>query len=157
MCNFFAQVRAVGTAQTPTPCMSTNRGRSAGWRAVRERERACNPAASLKSALFSPAAPPACPQPDALATGKDAAALRAEGVPDTLVPHKTFTGAARTGRGTGGRADAQLCYLLHPTPPLCPPHTPSPTALVPGNRPSLSLLLPELNAYTLGQLLRWAA
>lgn len=26
-----------------------------------------------------------------------------------------------------------------------------------GNRPSLSILLPELNAYTLGQLLRWAA
>lgn len=26
-----------------------------------------------------------------------------------------------------------------------------------GNRPSLSILLPELNAYTLGQLLRWVA
>ncbi|KAL4431020.1 hypothetical protein ABPG75_006276 [Micractinium tetrahymenae] len=52
-------------------------------------------------------------QPDALACGKDAAALRAEGVPEHLVSHKTFT----------------------------------------GNRPSLSILLPELNAYTLGQLL----
>ncbi|KAI3433502.1 hypothetical protein D9Q98_003314 [Chlorella vulgaris] len=52
-------------------------------------------------------------QPDALACGKDAAALRAEGVPEHLVPHKAFT----------------------------------------GNRPSLSLLLPELTAHTLGQLL----
>jgi glucose-6-phosphate isomerase len=52
-------------------------------------------------------------QPDALAMGKDAATLRAEGVPEHLVPHKTFT----------------------------------------GNRPSLSILLPELNAFTLGQLL----
>ncbi|GAB4817678.1 hypothetical protein N2152v2_004724 [Parachlorella kessleri] len=52
-------------------------------------------------------------QPDALALGKDAAQLRAEGVPEHLVSHKTFT----------------------------------------GNRPSISLLLPELSAFTLGQLL----
>ena len=31
-------------------------------------------------------------QPDALAQGKDADTLRAEGVPEHLVPHKTFTG-----------------------------------------------------------------
>ena len=31
-------------------------------------------------------------QPDALACGKDAAALRGEGVPEHLVSHKTFTG-----------------------------------------------------------------
>ena len=31
-------------------------------------------------------------QPDALACGKDAATLRAEGVPEHLVPHKTFSG-----------------------------------------------------------------
>jgi len=52
-------------------------------------------------------------QADALAVGKTAVELRAEGCPDSLIPHKVFT----------------------------------------GNRPSLSLLLPELNAYTTGQLL----
>lgn len=52
-------------------------------------------------------------QPDALAMGKDAATLRAEGVPERLVSHKTFS----------------------------------------GNRPSLSLLLPELTPFCLGQLL----
>jgi hypothetical protein len=52
-------------------------------------------------------------QADALATGKSPAELRAAGVPEALVPHKTFT----------------------------------------GNRPSLSVLLPELNAFTVGQLL----
>lgn len=52
-------------------------------------------------------------QADALAFGKTAIELRAENVPESLVPHKTFT----------------------------------------GNRPSLSLLLPELNAFTTGQLL----
>jgi len=52
-------------------------------------------------------------QADALATGKNSVELRAEGVPDHLIPHKTFT----------------------------------------GNRPSLSILLPELNAYTTGQVL----
>eukprot|EP00887_Chlorella_sp_A99_P005656 scaffold1.g5656.t1 len=52
-------------------------------------------------------------QPDALAVGKDAATLAAEGVPPALVPHKTFG----------------------------------------GNRPSLSLLLPELSPFCLGQLL----
>ena len=52
-------------------------------------------------------------QADALATGKTAVELRAENVPDHLIPHKTFT----------------------------------------GNRPSLSILLPELNAYTPGQIL----
>ena len=52
-------------------------------------------------------------QADALAYGKTAAELRAEGVPDYLVPHKSFT----------------------------------------GNRPSLSLMLPALDPYTVGQLL----
>lgn len=52
-------------------------------------------------------------QADALATGKSAIELRAEQVPDYLVPHKTFT----------------------------------------GNRPSLSIMLPDLTAYTIGQLL----
>lgn len=52
-------------------------------------------------------------QADALATGKTAVELRAENVPDHLIPHKTFT----------------------------------------GNRPSLSILLPELNAYSTGQIL----
>ncbi|XP_024528402.1 glucose-6-phosphate isomerase, cytosolic [Selaginella moellendorffii] len=52
-------------------------------------------------------------QADALAYGKTPDELRAEGVPDSLVPHKTFT----------------------------------------GNRPSLSLLLPNLTPYTIGQLL----
>ena len=52
-------------------------------------------------------------QADALAVGKTAIELRAEGCPDSLIPHKTFT----------------------------------------GNRPSLSLVLPELNAFTTGQLL----
>lgn len=52
-------------------------------------------------------------QPDALALGKSAEELKAEGVPDNLVPHKTF----------------------------------------PGDRPSLSLLLPTVNAHWLGQLL----
>ena len=36
-------------------------------------------------------------QPDALACGKDAATLRAEGVPEHLVSHKTFTGEAGWG------------------------------------------------------------
>ena len=36
---------------------------------------------------------------------------------------------------------------LEHRPSACPPGA--------GNRPSLSILLPELNAYTLGQLLRW--
>lgn len=52
-------------------------------------------------------------QPDALAVGKSAADLKQEGVPDALIPHKTFL----------------------------------------GNRPSLSMILPSLNAYTVGQLL----
>jgi len=52
-------------------------------------------------------------QPDALALGKTAEELKAEGVPDKLIPHKTF----------------------------------------PGDRPSLSLLLPVCNAHWLGQLL----
>jgi glucose-6-phosphate isomerase len=52
-------------------------------------------------------------QPDALAAGKSADQCRIEGVPEELVPHKTF----------------------------------------PGNRPSSSLLLPCLNAFTTGQLL----
>lgn len=52
-------------------------------------------------------------QPDALAFGKTANQCRIEGVPENLVPHKTF----------------------------------------PGNRPSSSLLLPELNAFTTGQIL----
>ncbi|KAI0565802.1 glucose-6-phosphate isomerase [Gracilaria domingensis] len=52
-------------------------------------------------------------QPDALARGKTAEECRAEGRPEWLVPHVTFS----------------------------------------GNRPSLSLLLPVLNAYTCGQLL----
>ena len=52
-------------------------------------------------------------QPDALAAGKSAEQCRIEGVPEKLVPHKTF----------------------------------------PGNRPSSSLLLPKLDAYTTGQLL----
>ena len=52
-------------------------------------------------------------QADALAYGKTADELRAENVPDYLIPHKTFT----------------------------------------GNRPSLSLLLPALDPYTVGQLL----
>lgn len=52
-------------------------------------------------------------QADALAIGKDSATLRAEGVAEDLIPHKTFT----------------------------------------GNRPSTSLLLPAINAFTVGQLL----
>ncbi|KAK9786064.1 hypothetical protein WJX73_005394 [Symbiochloris irregularis] len=52
-------------------------------------------------------------QADALATGKSAIELRAEQVPDHLIPHKTFT----------------------------------------GNRPSLSIMLPDLTAYTVGQVL----
>jgi glucose-6-phosphate isomerase len=52
-------------------------------------------------------------QADALATGKNQVELRAENVPDVLIPHKTFT----------------------------------------GNRPSTSILLPELNAYSTGQIL----
>ncbi|XP_024536787.1 glucose-6-phosphate isomerase, cytosolic [Selaginella moellendorffii] len=52
-------------------------------------------------------------QADALAYGKTPEELRAEGVPDYLIPHKTFT----------------------------------------GNRPSLSMLLPTLKPYTVGQLL----
>lgn len=52
-------------------------------------------------------------QADALATGKTAVELRAEQVPDHLIPHKTFT----------------------------------------GNRPSLSILLPDLTAFTVGQIL----
>lgn len=52
-------------------------------------------------------------QPDALAAGKSADQCRIEGIPEELVPHKTF----------------------------------------PGNRPSSSLLLPVLNAFTTGQIL----
>lgn len=52
-------------------------------------------------------------QADALATGKTPIELRAQNVPDSLIPHKTFT----------------------------------------GNRPSISILLPELNAFTVGQIL----
>eukprot|EP00179_Madagascaria_erythrocladioides_P001452 CAMPEP_0198315900 /NCGR_PEP_ID=MMETSP1450-20131203/5993_1 /TAXON_ID=753684 ORGANISM="Madagascaria erythrocladiodes, Strain CCMP3234" /NCGR_SAMPLE_ID=MMETSP1450 /ASSEMBLY_ACC=CAM_ASM_001115 /LENGTH=559 /DNA_ID=CAMNT_0044019027 /DNA_START=55 /DNA_END=1734 /DNA_ORIENTATION=+ len=52
-------------------------------------------------------------QPDALAYGKTAEEVRAEGVAEELVPHKVFS----------------------------------------GNRPSSSMLLPELDAYRLGQLL----
>merc|ERR1712023_64630 len=52
-------------------------------------------------------------QADALACGKTAVELRAESVPDSLIPHKTFT----------------------------------------GNRPSTSILMPSVNAYTTGQIL----
>lgn len=52
-------------------------------------------------------------QADALAVGKSAVELRSEGCPDSLIPHKTFT----------------------------------------GNRPSVSILLPQLDAFTTGQLL----
>ncbi|KAH7301988.1 hypothetical protein KP509_23G051400 [Ceratopteris richardii] len=52
-------------------------------------------------------------QADALAYGKTNEELKAEGVPEHLVPHKTFS----------------------------------------GNRPSLSILLPNLSPYTIGQLL----
>ena len=52
-------------------------------------------------------------QADALAVGKTAVQLRSENCPDSLIPHKTFT----------------------------------------GNRPSLSIMLPALNAYTTGQIL----
>jgi len=52
-------------------------------------------------------------QPDALAAGKSPEDLRQEGVPEKLIPHKTFS----------------------------------------GNRPSFSILLPVLNAFTIGQLL----
>eukprot|EP00437_Effrenium_voratum_P069548 CAMPEP_0181512586 /NCGR_PEP_ID=MMETSP1110-20121109/62050_1 /TAXON_ID=174948 /ORGANISM="Symbiodinium sp., Strain CCMP421" /LENGTH=543 /DNA_ID=CAMNT_0023642407 /DNA_START=37 /DNA_END=1669 /DNA_ORIENTATION=- len=52
-------------------------------------------------------------QPDALALGKTAEELKAEGVPEKLIAHKTF----------------------------------------PGDRPSLSLLMPTCNAFWLGQLL----
>merc|ERR1711920_664563 len=52
-------------------------------------------------------------QPDALALGKTAEELAASGVPEKLIPHKTF----------------------------------------PGDRPSLSLLLPVCDAFWLGQLL----
>lgn len=52
-------------------------------------------------------------QPDALALGKSAEQLKDEGVPEELIPHKTF----------------------------------------PGNRPSSSLLLDKLDAFTIGQLL----
>jgi len=52
-------------------------------------------------------------QADALAMGKTAVELRAENVPDQLIPHKTFS----------------------------------------GNRPSTSILLPALNAFTTGQIL----
>eukprot|EP00928_Gymnodinium_smaydae_P095034 TRINITY_DN80_c0_g1_i3.p1 TRINITY_DN80_c0_g1~~TRINITY_DN80_c0_g1_i3.p1 ORF type:complete len:580 (+),score=166.02 TRINITY_DN80_c0_g1_i3:99-1742(+) len=52
-------------------------------------------------------------QPDALALGKTAEELKAEGVPEKLISHKTF----------------------------------------PGDRPSLSLLLPSCTAFNLGQLL----
>ncbi len=36
--------------------------------------------------------PPKCLQPDALAVGKTAAELIAEGVPTSLLPHKQFSG-----------------------------------------------------------------
>lgn len=52
-------------------------------------------------------------QPDALAYGKSASQLREEGVPEDLIPHKTF----------------------------------------PGNRPSTSMLIEKLDAFTVGQLL----
>merc|ERR1712061_910758 len=52
-------------------------------------------------------------QPDALALGKTAEELKADGVPESLIPHKTF----------------------------------------PGDRPSMSLLLPVCDAFWLGQLL----
>lgn len=52
-------------------------------------------------------------QADALAYGKSPVQLRDEGVPEHLIPHKTFT----------------------------------------GNRPSLSIMILELNAYAVGQLL----
>lgn len=52
-------------------------------------------------------------QADALAYGKDQVTLRSENVPDSLIPHKFFS----------------------------------------GNRPSMSILLPMLDAYSVGQLL----
>lgn len=52
-------------------------------------------------------------QADALAYGKDQITLRSENVPDSLIPHKYFS----------------------------------------GNRPSMSLLLPQLDAYSVGQVL----
>lgn len=61
-------------------------------------------------------------QPDALACGKDSGTLRAEGVPEHLVPHKTFTGgwrAGAAGRTEEARARAARSTALWP-PARCP-------------------------------------
>lgn len=64
---------------------------------------------SVYYTLAIPIAPPV--QPDALAMGKDAATLRAEGVPEHLVPHKTFTGA-RGDSSRGRLAVAELVWTV---------------------------------------------
>ena len=118
MCNFFAQVGGAGVRR--------------GWMALGQAghahkgstssEPCCLPAClpdacvsmhivqtSHPSSLALPCLPPVL-QPDALACGKDAETLRAEGVPDQLVTHKTFSGEGgacmclRGGGGGGGGA-----------------------------------------------------
>lgn len=45
-------------------------------------------------------------QADALAIGKDSATLRADGVPEWLIPHKTFSGGCRAAQVTSSCAHA---------------------------------------------------
>jgi len=101
-------------------------------------------------------------QADALAYGKTAAELQSAGVPEALVPHRC-AGVSVLGWVRGrGRRELYLTLLPsnapqhhNPTPSRPPTHPriQKPRRVFGGNRPSLSVLLPELSAYTVGQLL----
>ena len=86
-------------------CTGYQLGYQSGWHAAHVQGEVVSNHDELMCNFFA--------QADALATGKTPVELRAENVPDSLIPHKTFT----------------------------------------GNRPSTSLLLPELTAFTTGQIL----
>lgn len=95
MCNFFAQVSLLGAVPQGLRMQYGYTGAHPGGCSARL---PCAvellvgwSGAPVQAQLSCP------PQPDALAMGKDAATLRAEGVPEHLVPHKTFTGGCGAG------------------------------------------------------------
>ena len=66
----------------------------------------CTPALTRHTEAPPWAAPIAPPQADALAIGKDSVTLRAENVPEYLIPHKTFSGGW-VGGWVGGQHDGR--------------------------------------------------
>ena len=97
-------------------------------------------------------------QADALAIGKDSATLRAENVPEYLIPHKTFSGGCRGGgmRGVGCAAAGSPALCRSRTsccgavaPPTAALRRPRPAASSP--RPSLPRRKPAVHVAAAAQ------